>query len=149
MDPRAAGQSPALRQRHDLAIARAVAELRVLAELCLPLVRVGGHWVAAKGAGPGGEVAAAAGALGRLGGKLAAVEEVDSGAGEVVRVVLGAVTGLRSCSNFRTAACCCPCCAARAESADGRRTAVVVLKAKSTPDLYPRKPGVPGKKPLQ
>jgi hypothetical protein len=35
-----------------------------------------------------------------------------------------------------------------AESPEGRRTAVVVLKAKGTPAQFPRKPGVPGKKPL-
>ena len=74
-----AGQEAGLRKRHDVAIARAVAELRVLAELCLPLVRVGGHWVAAKGPAPHEEVAAAGGALTKLGGKLLAVAEVDSG----------------------------------------------------------------------
>lgn len=74
-----AGQAPALRQAHDLAIARAVAELRVLAELCLPLVRRGGHWVAAKGPSPADEVAAAGPAIGRLGGRLLGVHEVDSG----------------------------------------------------------------------
>jgi len=51
----------------------------VLAELCLPLARVGGHWVAAKGASPAEEVASAKGAISKLGGSLMGVEEVDSG----------------------------------------------------------------------
>ncbi len=47
-----AGQDLELREQHHLALARAVGETRVLAELCLPFVRVGGLWVAAKGPNP-------------------------------------------------------------------------------------------------
>lgn len=36
-------------QVYDVAIARAVARMRVLSELCLPMVKPGGHWIAAKG----------------------------------------------------------------------------------------------------
>ena len=83
-----AGQDPRLREKHTLAVARAVAELRQLAELCLPLVAVGGHWIAAKGANPQAEIEAAANAINELGGKLVEVQEVDSDAPDGKRCVV-------------------------------------------------------------
>jgi 16S rRNA (guanine527-N7)-methyltransferase len=58
------------REKYDLAVARAVADLRVLAELCLPLVRVGGRFAAWKEAAIEPEVELARKALSKLGGEL-------------------------------------------------------------------------------
>lgn len=57
------------RESFDIASARAVAALPVLAEYCLPLVRVGGSFLAMKGASGGAELAAARGAIKKLGGE--------------------------------------------------------------------------------
>lgn len=43
------GRKPELRERYDYSVARAVSKLSVLAELCLPYVRVGGFFFAMKG----------------------------------------------------------------------------------------------------
>lgn len=57
------------REQFDLVSARAVAALPVLAEYCLPLARVGGHFLAMKGASAAEELEAAQGAIRKLGGK--------------------------------------------------------------------------------
>jgi 16S rRNA (guanine527-N7)-methyltransferase len=68
------------REAYDVVTARAVAELRVLAELCVPLVRVGGSWVAAKNSrtSTAEETKAAAAAVKLLGGAPLVAEEVQS-----------------------------------------------------------------------
>ena len=53
----------------DLASARAVAALPMLAEYCLPLVKVGGSFLAMKGASGEEELTAARGAIKKLGGE--------------------------------------------------------------------------------
>lgn len=72
-----AGKDPALREKFDVAVARAVAALPVLAEYCLPLVRVGGVFYAMKGSRYQEEVDAAHHAVEVLGGKIREVRPVQ------------------------------------------------------------------------
>ena len=63
-----------LRERFDLAAARAVAPMNALCEYLLPLVRVGGRVLALKGPGLDDELRAAENALATLGGRLERVQ---------------------------------------------------------------------------
>lgn len=107
------GHDPAHRERYDWALARAVAEMPVLAEYLLPLVRVGGAILAQKGEGAAAEVHAAEAAITTLGGRVRQLVPVE-------------LRGL-------------------AET----RHLIVVDKVAATPDNYPRRPGVPKKRPLK
>src|SRR5216683_3613887 len=104
-----AGQDPRLREAFDVAVARALAPLPVLVELCLPLVRVGGRLLAQKTEAE--DPAAAARAIQLLGGELSGVRAAPS--------------------------------AARSSG-----TVVVIEKVRPTPEVYPRRAGVPARKPL-
>ncbi len=111
VNARAEEHAVAQRESYDAALSRAVAELRVLAELTLPLVKVGGKVILSKGPGAREEIKAAANALKILGGKVETVRELTLPAG-------------------------------------GYRTVVKIEKISATPAKYPRRPGMPGKKPL-
>jgi 16S rRNA (guanine527-N7)-methyltransferase len=104
---------PEHREAYDLVVARAVAELPVLAEYTLPLCRPGGCVVAQKGGSAPKEAHLAAHALSLLGGHLRKVIPVE-------------LQGL-------------------AES----RHLVIIDKVARTPDRYPRRPGIPAKRPLK
>jgi 16S rRNA (guanine527-N7)-methyltransferase len=102
------GHEAAHRERHDGVTARALAQLPVLAELALPLLRIGGVAVFPKGSDAEAEAAHAAYAVDVLGG---AVE-------------------------------------VRASPRPAGSRLVIVRKVASTPDGYPRRPGVPSRRPL-
>ncbi|MBL8044886.1 MAG: 16S rRNA (guanine(527)-N(7))-methyltransferase RsmG [Anaerolineales bacterium] len=72
-----AGQRPEHRERYDWAVARAVAEMPVLAEYLLPLVKLGGHALAQKSKDARAETLNASGALKKLGGELEQIVDVE------------------------------------------------------------------------
>ena len=100
-----AGRAVEHREAYDVAVARAVGSVRVLAELCLPLVRVGGRVLLPRGKDYRQEAAAAARAIEAVGGRL------RPGGGD-----------------------------------DG--SVVVIEKTAPAPARFPRRVGVPQKRPL-
>ncbi|WP_322793267.1 16S rRNA (guanine(527)-N(7))-methyltransferase RsmG [Bellilinea sp.] len=109
----ALGQDRAHREQYDWAVARAVANLPVLAEYLLPLVSLGGRMLAQKGESAHAEAVAAQKAIRLLGGELQ----------QIIPVL---VPGIAE-----------------------ERYLVVVDKVASTPPGYPRRVGLPARRPIQ
>lgn len=77
-----AGRSPSFREKYDFAVSRAVADLRILCEYCLPLVKKGGIFAPYKG-NFATEHNAASNAIEKLSGKTEALFEYElSGCGK-------------------------------------------------------------------
>jgi len=103
---------PSHRAVYALALARAVAPLRILVELTLPFARIGGCLATPKGSGAAREVKEAEKALAVCGGAVERVERLDIPA------------------------------------PGPAPTLVLVRKVAETPEGYPRRAGIPRKRPL-
>lgn len=82
-----AARQPDLRERFDVATARAVASLPVLCEYCLPFVQVGGEFIAMKGHSAD-EASESTLAIKTLGGELAGVREFNLPATDMKRTII-------------------------------------------------------------
>lgn len=82
-----AGKSPQYREKFDVAVARAVAALPVLLEYCMPLVKVGGIFIAMKGSSTE-EIESAHKALDILGGKIEEINELNLPDSDIKRNII-------------------------------------------------------------
>jgi 16S rRNA (guanine527-N7)-methyltransferase len=118
-----AGQG-ALRESFDLAVCRALASAPVLVELCLPLVRVGGRLLAMRTTGESGD------------GDGAGAEEDKGETGALLAAATAKLGGGAPLVHLAPSA------------ARERGTILVVDKLTPTPENYPRRPGLPNRRPL-
>ena len=70
------GKNKDLREKFDVATARAVADLAVLSEYAIPFVKQGGYFIAMKGSTPEEEINGAKRAIKEMGGRIEEVKEV-------------------------------------------------------------------------
>jgi len=72
------------REQFDIATSRAVAQLSILSELCLPLIKVGGQFIAMKSVDTEEEITASKSAIKTLGGHIDKVEDYTIPTSDVV-----------------------------------------------------------------
>lgn len=82
------GRNAGFRETFDFATARAVAQLNVLCEYCLPLVKVGGLFIAMKGATGKAELNQARHAIEVLGGELVKFDEYSLSNGDKRSIII-------------------------------------------------------------
>ncbi|HEX2938833.1 MAG TPA: 16S rRNA (guanine(527)-N(7))-methyltransferase RsmG [Ruminiclostridium sp.] len=82
------GKKVEFREKFDFSFARAVAKLRVLAEYCLPLVKVGGAFIAMKAGGAEEEINEAKSAVKAVGGKIENVVEYTLPDTDISRTII-------------------------------------------------------------
>ncbi len=83
-----AGRDKVYREKYDIATARAVANLTLLAEYCLPFVKVGGIFIALKGSEITEELESAKKSIKKLGGQVLEVKSYDLPDGSKRNIVL-------------------------------------------------------------
>ena len=76
------------REKYDLCVSRAVANMAVLAEYCLPFIKVGGFLMAYKGPEAAEEAAAAARAVKTLGGEILEIRDADLNAYDISHKII-------------------------------------------------------------
>ena len=70
-------RKPVQREKFDIAVSRAVANMTVLAEYCIPFVKTGGYFIAMKGPSSESEIEESKTAINILGGKIKNVVETS------------------------------------------------------------------------
>ncbi len=76
------------REKYDLCVSRAVANMAVLAEYCLPFIKVGGFLMAYKGPEAAEEAAAAARAVKTLGGEILEIRDANLNAYDISHKII-------------------------------------------------------------
>jgi 16S rRNA (guanine527-N7)-methyltransferase len=109
----ACGRNPEYRDQFRYVVTRALGPFAVLAELCLPLLAIGGTWIVYKG--------------GSFAQRLASSDQ------RVLKMLGGT---LERREGFRL------------PHLEHKRTLLFIRKQRATPTKYPRRPGIPAKRPL-
>lgn len=76
------------REKYDVVVSRAVANMRTLSEYCLPFLKVGGLFIALKGPKAMEELADAKNAIEILGGEVIKTESIDLSGNDRVNIVV-------------------------------------------------------------